>query len=203
MARPEVSELAEQLYASLGFFRDADEENDWALLRFCATWVSPLDPVYDIVRERDDAAPWAVLFDADECPAASLPYLAQYVGVVLTPEMSEEDQRTAIREPIGWSRGRLPALEIAALPTLTGTRRVVIKPRTPEVGVHYIRTLVSETPNPDRTEAVLRAALPAWEVLDYEAYDGATYGDLDAAYSKYSDADAAFATYGDETDSGL
>jgi hypothetical protein len=193
--------IGELLLNSLGFHAEDDVSGD--LAAFCDAWAAPLEGVYDIVRERDDAAPWAVLFDVDNCPAESLPYLAQFVGVILSPEMSEEDQRDAIREPVGWSRGRTAAIEIAALSTLTGTRRLVIKPRTPEVGVHYIRTLASETPNPDRTEAVLRAALPAWETLDYEAYEGATYGDLDAAYSKYSDADAAFATYGDETDSGL
>lgn len=203
MARPEVSELAEQLYAALGFFREADEDNDWALLRFCAAWASPLDPVYGLVAETDTDAPWAVLFDVENCPVDSLPYLAQYVGVTLTPDMSEEDQRAAIREPVGWSRGRTASIEISALPTLTGTRRVVIKPREPEVGIHYIRTLASETPNPNRTEGALRAAVPAWEFLDYQAFTAFTYDDLDAGYKDYAAVKAAFATYGDVIDASL
>ena len=200
MARPEVSALAEVFYEAMGFHRDRDEENDWALLKFCAAWVSPLDPVYELVRERDDAAPWGILLDPDRCPAECLSYLAQWVGVLLTPEMTEADRRTAIREPTGWARGREPAVRIAALPTLTGTRRIIIRSRTPEVGIHYIRTLASETPDPERTRAALRDALPAWEVLNYEALAGVTWADVAAGWEDWAAVAAEFESWADLAD---
>jgi hypothetical protein len=192
MARPEVSELAETFYAALGFHQDTDEANDWALLKFVAAWVSPLDPVYEIVRERDDAAPWAVLFDVDNCLAESLPYLAQYVGVVLTPEMDEEQQRNEIREPTGWKRGQEPSIRIAVQRTLEDDESlVIIHPRTPEVGHTYVRSLLSQTPDPARTAAIVRAAVPAWEVLSYEAINGVTIADVAASANWETVADLA------------
>lgn len=197
----DASNLWELLYDSLGSHRDDDGATNFALRRFCEAWCLPAQPLYDLVRERNDGTPgWGILFDVDRCPAACLPYLAQYVGVVITPEMSEEQIRNEIREPTGWARGREPAIRIAAQRTLTGARRVIIRPRTPKVGEHYIRTLKSETPDPVRTEAVLRAAVPAWECLDYAAIDGVAWTDIDAAWDTWADVDADFTTWGDLAD---
>jgi hypothetical protein len=190
--------LWEALYASLGFHLQTDPANGYALRTWCEALCKPAQPIYDLVRERPDARPWAVLFDPDECPAVFLPYLAQYVGVVITPEMSEEQIRDEIRHPTGWKRGQIESIRIAARRTLVpGAAEelmVIIHPRTPEPGRHYIRTLLAQTPDPDRTEAVIRAALPAWEVLDYEAIDGVTVADVAASgkWTTVADLAAAF-----------
>lgn len=184
----------------MGFHQDADALLDWPLLRFMAAWIGPLEPVYEIVRERDDSPPWGLLFDADNCPAKRLPFLAQYVGVVPTPGMTEEQLRNEIREPTGWTRGRKPAIVLAGQRTLTGTKRVIVRPRTPEVGIHYIRTLASETPDEARTRADLRAALPAWEVLDYQAIEGVTVDDVAASWETVDDLATAFTTVDDLAD---
>lgn len=175
-------------------------DTTFPLRRFCEAWCAPLQPVHDLVRERDDGPAWAVLFDADLCPAESLPYLAQYVGVVITPEMSEEQIRNEIREPTGWARGRAPAIKIAAQRTLTGTKRVIVRPRTPDVGNHYIRTFSTETPDEARTRAVLRAAVPAWEALDYEAVDAVTVEDVAAGWKTVLDLAGAFTSVADLAD---
>jgi hypothetical protein len=188
--------LWEELYAALGYHRETDAATGYALRAFCEAWCSTLQPVYEIVRERNDGPAWGILLDVDECPAASLPYLAQYVGMRLTPEMSEEQIREEIREPTGWARGRLPSIRFAGQRTLTGSRRVIIRPRTPKVGIHYIRTLLSETPKPSRTEAAFRAALPAWEPLDYEAIAGVTWADIVAGWDDLDD----FSDLGDPDD---
>ncbi|HXS32239.1 MAG TPA: phage tail protein [Solirubrobacterales bacterium] len=194
------SKLWEQLYEALGYHQEADPATGYALRQFCEGWCGTLQPVHELVRERDDGPAWAILFDVDECPAASLPYLAQYVGVVLTPEMSEADIREAIREPVGWARGRLPAIKISGKPTLTGTRRVIVRPRTPVPGAHYIRTLATETPEEERTRVRLRAAVPAWEVLDYEAIAGVTWEDVAAGWKDFAALTAAFTDFGDLAD---
>jgi hypothetical protein len=184
--------LWELLYAALTPLNDPDPEE--ALLKFCQALCAPMQPVYDLVRERDGQAGWAIAFDVDNAPAFVLPWLAQFVGCVLTPDMSESEQRDAIRQPSGWSRGRQPSVELAGKPTLTGTQRVVLKPRTPEVGVTYVRTLAGETPDPACTEARFRAALPAWELLDYAAFTDFTLADFAAKWKTLEEGEAAYET---------
>lgn len=198
------SELWEELYEALGFHRGPDAEHGFALRVFCEGWCSTLQPVHDLVRERADGPAWAILFDVDRCPADSLPYLAQYVGVVITAEMSEEQIRNEIREPTGWARGQLPSIKIATRRTLRSVAGeelvVIVRPRTPEVGRHYVRTLLSQTPDPERARRIVRQAVPAWEVLDYAAIDGVTYADIAAAYDDYGALSAAFDDYAELRD---
>ncbi|HUB99263.1 MAG TPA: phage tail protein [Solirubrobacterales bacterium] len=190
--------LWEQLYEALGFHRDGDAENGDALRRFCEAWCAPLQPLYDLVRERDDGtAPWGILLDPERCPAESLPYLAQYVGVVITTEMNEEQIRNEITQPTGWRRGQTESIRIATRRTLKPIGEeellVIVRPRTPEAGRHYVRTLLSQTPEPARTKAVIRAAVPAWEVLDYEAITGVTVTDVASSTKWTTVADLAAA----------
>jgi len=194
------SNLWESLYEALGFHRGPDGEHDFALRVFCEGWCSTLQPVHDLVRERADGPAWAILFDVDMCPAESLPYLAQWVGVVITPEMSEAQIREELREPTGWARGQLPSIRLTGKRTLIGSRRVIVRVREPAVGFHYIRTLKSETPEEERTRAQLRTAVPAWEVLDYAAIDGVTVSDVAAGWDTVADLAAAFTSVEDLAD---
>jgi hypothetical protein len=194
----DASTLWELLYESLGFHVEDDEDQDFALRKFCEALCTPMQPAYDLVREREDSVGWGIVFDADNCPAYALPYLAQYVGVQITPEMSEEQIRNEIREPTGWKRGQPESLRVATRRTLEGENPlVIIHTRTPSVGTTYIRTLLSQTPDPVRTEAVIRAVLPAWEWLDYEAITGPTFADAAAStdWSNFTGLKEAFATF--------
>lgn len=182
-AKDDGSNLWELVYHSLGFHVEDDPATGFQLRKLCEALCAPYQDVYDLVRERDDQpAPFALLLDPDACPAKWLPYLAQYVGVIPTPEMSEEQLRDEIREPTGWRRGQPEAIRIAARRTLTGSQRVIIRTRTPAPGNHYIRTLAAETPNPERTRQVLRENVPAWELLNYDAISGLALEDLEAAW---------------------
>jgi hypothetical protein len=195
VARPAVSDLAEEFYSALGWWAKEDEAKEWALLKAAAAWVETLlDPVYEVVRERGSQPGWAILLDPDKCPARSLRYQTQYVGAVLTPEMDEAQQRAEIKEPTSWKRGQLPSIKLVGQRGLTGTKRVIVRSRTPSVGHHFIRTLASETPNPEREEATLRAALPAWEALDYEAMVGVTVEDVAASWLTVEEVAKAFKT---------
>jgi hypothetical protein len=201
-APEDASELWELLYSSLGFHVEDDEAQGFALRKFCESLCAPMQSVYDLVREREGQAGWAIVFDVDNCPAYALPYLAQYVGVQITPEMSEEQIRDEIREPTGWKRGQPESIRIAARRTLTGEDPLVIlRARTPEVGRTFVRTLTANTPDPTRTEAVIRAALPAWEVLDYAAIEGVVFDDLTGSeFTTFEDVAAAFPTFRDLTE---
>jgi hypothetical protein len=184
------------LYASLAPLNDPDPAE--ALLKFCQALCAPLQPLYELVRERADGTPsWGILFDANNCPAERLSYLAQYPGVQLTPEMDAEQKRAEISEPTGWTRGRIPSVVVAGQRHLTGTKRVVIHPRTPSAGHLYMRTLKSETPDEAVTLADILTQKPAWELLDYEAFEGFTFTDLEVKYATVAGAEAAYATLDD------
>jgi hypothetical protein len=181
------SNLWELLYSELGFWAEQDEDNEFALRKFCEALCDPIQPVYDQVRERDDQpAPWSITLDPANCPVAGLPYLAQYVGAQPTPSMDEAQMRAEISEPTGWRRGQPGAIKLIAQRELTGTKWVRIRPRTPSAGHIYIRTLASETPNQARVKAELEArGVPAWEVLSYEAIAGISWEDVEASWESW------------------
>lgn len=179
------SQLWEVLYESLGFHQDTDEATGYQLRELCEVLMTPIQRVYDLVREREDRAAGGTMLDPDNVPAEGLPYLGQYVGAKLLPVMDEAQRRMEIKSPSTWKRGQVETIKLIAGRTLTGEEPVVIvRPRTPEPGRLYVRTLLIQTPNPALVERELLAeGVPAWDVLDYEATTGATVGDLEA--SKY------------------
>lgn len=195
------SNLWELIYNAMGPFREDDYLTDFQLQRLCEALSLPFQPVYDLVREREGQKGWAVLWDPDGCPPQWLFYLAQAVGVEITPEMTEEQIRDEIREPTGWKRGQPESIRLATRRTLRPVAdeelMVIIRARTPEVGHHYVRTLLSQTPDPDRTEYVVRRNVPAWEMLDYEAIDGVTFADITAKFETFGDLTAGFSTFKD------
>lgn len=191
----DTSNLWEVFYASLGFHQE--EDTTGTLRTFVEAWCEPLQLIHDLVRERDDMPPWAVLLDPDLCPVELLPYLAQFVGVVITPEMTEAQIRAEITHPTGWRRGQPESIQIATRRTLKPVVDgedlfVIIRPNRPATGWHYVRTLASQTPDPSRTAAVLREAVPAWSALDYQAISGLTYADLESSkYLTYAELEAS------------
>lgn len=192
----EGSQLWEVLYAAMGYLRDEDPENDYSLQRLCEAFCAPIQRPYDLTRERDDLYGAPFFLDPDNCPAEHLPYLVQWVGGRLLPVMSEEQRRAEIKQPTAWRRGQLPAITLVTQRYLTGSKWVRIRPRTPEAGRIYIRTLLGETPNPDRLETELRAeAIPAWEILDYEAIDGVSWADIAASWEDWAALAGDFASW--------
>lgn len=181
----EGSQLWEVLYEALGFHRDTDEETGYQLRQLCEVLMTPIQRVYDLVREREGRAAGGTMLDPDNAPAEGLPYLAQYVGAKLLPVMDEQQRRDEIKRPSTWRRGEDETIKLVATRELTGDAWVRIRPRYPDAGRIYIRTLLSETPSPERLEAtLLEDAIPAFEVLDYEAIEGVTVADV-AASSKW------------------
>lgn len=164
MPKPEASDAALELYAALEpAFTQYDEENEWAALRFCIALVAgDLDLIHELVTETDERVPWEVLFDPEACPAVCLPYLAQYVGVRITPEMTEPQIRAAIVSPEGFGRGTLLALEAVVKRYLTGSKSVIIEERYSAFPWRLrITTIEEETPDPTALEeAILREQKP-------------------------------------------
>lgn len=157
MPRPEASPAAEEIYAALEpAFTQGDEDRDWISLKICmAITAGRLDLLHSyLIDDITNLPAWAVIFDPERCPEEALPYLAQFGGAVLTPEMDEAARRAAIQTPEAFSRGRLASLEAVAKRRLTGTKAVVITERYTENAWRLrIETIEAETPDPEGTEA--------------------------------------------------
>ena len=76
--------------------------------------VAPLAEVEDVTRASSGRPGWARLLDPDTCPAALLPYLAQWVGVRLDQRTSIAAQRQQLKERPYHLRGTPAAIISAA-----------------------------------------------------------------------------------------
>lgn len=180
MARPEVTIVAEELYASLGPWYDMAVEHEahehFHLLEMCDSTGRLLQPVEDIVRDSDTHPGWGVVMDPDNAPIDWLPWLAQFAGKRIRLGLPEAEQRARIRDTDGFDRGTPRALEAAAKQYLTGTKYALIQER---FGGNAWRvnvvTLESETPDPGAVLAALMEQKPAGIILTHNAVTGGDF----------------------------
>lgn len=170
MPEPEASAAARELYGALEpAFTAGDSERDWISLRICmAICAGRIDLLHELLIDDITNLPaWAKVMDPQSCPETCLPYLAQFSGAILTPEMSEAARRAAIEVPEAFSRGRLASLEAVVKRRLTGTKYVKITERYSLSPWRVrIETLEAETPDPEAVEAdIKRYQLPIGIVL--------------------------------------
>lgn len=197
--KPEVSAAALELYEAVEpAFTQVDEDNDWATLNFCAALTSGnIDLIYEIVTDREAGPGWQILLDPELCPAAALPYLAQFVGARLTPSMSEAEQRAAISNPEGFGRGTPAAIVAVAKRRLTGTKTVLLVEFY--AGLAYrmkIVTLESETPEPEATLAdILREQKPIGIRLFFNSSPDWVWDELVAEEPLWDDVVAEYGTW--------
>lgn len=185
--------LATQILESMGPFAEDDETGE--LRDFITNLTAGAERTYSIVGEESQEFGWSIALDPDLCPTAVLPWLAQWEGVTLTPDMTEPERRQAIKDREGAARGRPATIRARIERTLTGSKRVVIRERNPGPYSLYIRTIATETPSEDLTRAAILSQKPAGIVLDYEAATGITYIDLESTYATYADLEAEGMTY--------
>lgn len=194
-------------YDSLGYLKRVDEERDFHLRRWLEAECAPLQPAWDLLRERADGTPpYGILYDVDRCPAELLPFLALHVGARLTADMDEQQRRDEIRQPTTWRRGDSEkgegesTLKIVLRRTLTGSRRVIVREREPDATGIYVRTLKDETPYEDVTAKLAEEWTVAGLVLDYEAIDGVTWADIAAAFEDWGEVEETFSSWADLAD---
>lgn len=199
-ARPIVSIATEELYEGLEpAFTDGDEDRAWAALNLCAALVGAgIDQVHLYVTEKEDGTPgWGIALDPENVPLEALPWLAQFDGAVLTPQMSEAEQRQAIAQPEAMRRGTLAAITQVAKRRLTGSQTLLIDERYQGFGYRLrIRTLASETPDPEATEEeIRREQKPIGIVLTYLAITTWDWGDLQLAEASWAAVQADFSDW--------
>lgn len=157
MPRPEASLAAEELYEALDpAFTRGDEGHGWISLKICmALAAGRIDLLHSyLIDDIGNLPAWAVIFNPETCPVEALPFLSQFDGAVLTPEMDAEAQRNAIKVPEAFSRGRKASIEAVSKRRLTGTKTVIVTERyTGSAWRLRVETLVGETPEPEQTKA--------------------------------------------------
>ena len=204
MAAPTVTDATSELYDALTPFAALDTDlNGWALLNLCAAiCAADLDQIHGYVTDTDELPGWGIVLDPEQAPVEVLDWLAQFVGVVVTPSMDADAKREAILLPRGFQRGTLAAMTQAVAATLDGSKTVLITERNDrsDLGTDMpyrltVRTIDTETPDEALTHAAAVSQKPIGILLNYERIAVWDWGDLQAAEATWADVQADFATW--------
>ena len=150
-----------------------------------------LDGWWDILGEQ-----WDTVLDAENTPVQALDHAAQFGGVVYGGTATEAEKRHTLTDPPAFGRGTPAAILAAGRPTLTGTQGISMIERPDDEAYQlYIRTLVGETPDEDVTRAAFEAAVPGGIILDYAAFDGPTFSDIDAEHASFGAVESAYDSF--------
>lgn len=194
-AAPPMPSFASNLYASLEPLAWLDHENDYALAVLCTAIGVMFQEAEDLARDTEDGPGWSMILDLDRCPEAWLPWLAQFVGVVIPAGLPGDQHRAWIQGTDGFRRGTRTAMEAAAAATLTASKTVTFRERWPTPYSLQVVTYQAETPDPALTERALVAQKPAGLVLDYMVQPGADYLSWRDGFATYADLRAGMADY--------
>lgn len=183
-AHPPINEVGEMLYTALDAFTDKDEENGWALLRFCEAIGNMYTEVNDLVSDTDEGIGWSSIMDVERAPTKWLGWLAQFIGVTLVAGLDDAAQRQRIVETDGFKRGKPSAIQGAARTKLIGTQTVYLIERHGSVARTTVSTLPAETPDP---AAVLEAILEQKPAGDLFSHALVQLGDWDTVRDTHAD----------------
>lgn len=192
--RPEVGETTEDIYGALGALAIGDEARDWPLLRFVdAICQAAFERIHELAADRGEQPGWQAILDPSASPAYALPWLAQFVGARLTPDMDEAGQREAISHPEGFARGTRAAMIQAVQRQLSDTKSVDIQERFGgDAYALWVRTLASETPYVAKAREAILSQKPIGLVLDFDVQGGQTWAAFEAGVTDWTDAGADY-----------
>jgi hypothetical protein len=193
---PQGANFAARLFEQLLPFQALDQLGHlWAL---CDGIYAMFQAVEELTAERDDGlSGWANMVDINACPPQYLPYLAQFVGALVQPGLSDADQRAYIMSLPGFNRGRPATIISTVQSTLTGNKFVDLQERSGTAWQYTVVTKPSETPNPAVTVAAIQSQKVGPDQFTHLLVEHATYGWLAGEYATYADVVATYATYTD------
>lgn len=152
-------------------------------------------------EDEENLEGWEILLDPDSCPAAALPYLAQYVGERLPIGIEERAAREWIKDAPNQRRGTVESIFFAAQRKLTGDRAVSLRERMEPGGEHEdhieVVTYTAQTPNAGEVLNELLKVVPADIVLNYNVLAGQQWSDVDRESASWEAVRARYATWGD------
>ncbi len=211
---PSPGPILDRVYDRLpAHYRAADAAQtfpDYPLYRWLAGICAELGQLEALLTRIDyvppadggDAGDTSDLTDPLTADIRWLPWLAQLVGVVLPPSLTDAEMRDAVRfASSGWRAGTKPAVADAAKTELTGTRyaRVYDHSTGAVNGVGaggpwdvLIVTRSTETPSVAAVVAAVsrRNAKPAGVVLHHRAYE-ASWDTVEATFPSWDAIEAA------------
>src|SRR4051812_28505950 len=150
---PALESFASNLYAAMDPLAWLDGTVGWSLAHFCAAQGVMFQDVEDLARDTAEGPGWSVVMDVERCPDDWLPWLAQFVSVVIIPGSTPAQMRAQIIARLGWQRGTPAAIRAAAQATLTGSQTVYFRERStngadPPYTLEVV-TLANEVPPSD------------------------------------------------------
>ncbi|MDQ2727586.1 MAG: phage tail protein [Actinomycetota bacterium] len=171
---PWVSDATQRLYDACGPWAEADRADPArSLLRWLTGIGDLIQPLDDLCRDSEDGPGWSQIVDVNRAPTYVLPWLGQWVGVIVDPTLTDAAQRTQIETEQGFARGTVAALVAAVQPYLTNRRVVHVVERD---GGPYMLTVVvftrdlaggrwSDLIGNHPTWAAVEAFYPTWQSI--------------------------------------
>jgi hypothetical protein len=204
MAAPALTFTGQRIYDAVAPLAQVDDENAYALARFCSAIAKLLDQAVDVSRDQDDGTPgYGQLFDVDNVDSEYLPYIARFVGVRLPAGLTDEAKRLRIKQTDGFRRGTPNAIINAARQHLVGpdgtgaTASVDLRQRDGGPYSYTVVTKLSETPDEPAVLAALLEQKPAGFLLTLTVISGGDYETLLVTHTDYADVLATFTNYAD------
>lgn len=164
--------FAQEVLDALAPMLYAEATTGDALTEYVTGLSLPFELVEAWASDTNTDIGWSLLLDIDRCPVEALPWLAQIVGLKLNTALSVANQRQQIHDAPNWKRGTPGAMAGAPAPYLTGSKTVIFRERYDGSGndaPYYVEviTLVAETTDATKVEAVIRAQKPGGIILTY------------------------------------
>lgn len=226
MSAPVISDIGEESYLALGPWAKDDELFEWQLKYFIEAMFGGMQVGLDVASSDGVRSGWQRMVDPDHVLRQFLPWMAQFVGVIVPMRLSEVEERDFVKNNNGFKRGTVDFIKSFIANQLTGSKTVEVHERTTSPYHLRIVTYRAETPNitfgddfiahPTFQESLdayptfadfpsgetiievfLQDAKPGGLVLTYEVLDGATFRQLDAQYGTFQDELDALPTFAD------
>jgi hypothetical protein len=193
---PTVSDFATAVYNQLGFpvIVGKDDPNN-IILNFLGAIGWAFEQMDDLAHSGEGYEPWARLMDLNIIPDEGIPWLGQFSGVDVDPNLDAGGQRQQVMSHVGWNRGTPAVLAAALMPYLTGTQTVAFIERDTSPYHFSVSTYASETPDANLVVLAIEKNKPAGLQYTYTDIAGSpsTTSTYQVVFNKYNIYDALYA----------
>lgn len=178
--------FADELYQALRPAHYAEDEQDFALFKFCAALAKPFEAVYAIVKDdpEQDRPGWSILLDPTNVPAEYLDWLMQVSGTRRVAGQVDAIKRQRIKNGEPYWRGTKSA--IVEYAHTRGWTSFDLDERYLD-SAYRVRMIFSITQYSVDIEREMAAQLPAGIVYDVAFLEVREYIDVRSTWTTYQD----------------
>jgi hypothetical protein len=195
MPAPDLTPTGEFLWDEVGVAQPGDDTRGWPARMLVGAVARACGELFDLVRDSDDGVGWSAVLDPDRAPVWALGWLGNFVGITLSPGLTEAQQRAGLINPPAFSRGTFAGMVAAVRQTITATGYVFALERQGSPYRVTIVTRTSETPSPAATLAAAKRQKPAGLVLTHVVTPVRTYLENTTTAPTYAARSATYANY--------